>query len=125
MRRAPTYVEAYQPVMLEILTTTPVCGAWMKLAPPTEIPPWPSPSKKTRSPGCNWSRETGVPIPYWAYELCGSETPTCPNTYMTRPEQSNPEGDAPPQRYGTPRERSAIATTLECVGGGAGPTGGA
>src|SRR5207248_11125248 len=40
----------------------------------------------------------------------------------TRPEQSNPDGDAPPQRYGTPRYCSAIETTLECVGGGAGPT---
>ena len=29
------YVEAYQPVMLEIFTTSPVCGAWMKLPPPT------------------------------------------------------------------------------------------
>src|SRR5205823_9909028 len=55
-------------------------------------------------------------------ELCGSETPTCAYTYMTRPEQSKPDGDAPPHRYGTPRYCSAIATTLECVGGGAGPT---
>src|SRR5438874_9600553 len=41
---------------------------------------------------------------------------------MTSPEQSKPEGEAPPHRYGTPRYCSAIETTLECVGGGAGPT---
>src|SRR5439155_15459280 len=87
------------------------------------MPTWPSPSKNTRSPGWSWSRETGLPIPYCAYELCGSETPTCANTYITSPEQSKPDGEAPPQRYGTPRYRSAIETTLECVGGGAGPTG--
>src|SRR5438552_14864390 len=86
------------------------------------MPTWPRPSKNTRSPGWSWSRETGLPIPYCAYELCGSETPTCANTYITSPEQSKPDGDAPPQRYGTPRYCSAIETTLECVGGGAGPT---
>src|SRR5438874_5724599 len=41
---------------------------------------------------------------------------------MTSPEQSKPEGEAPPHRYGTPRYCSAIETTLECVGGGAAPT---
>src|SRR5262245_58349331 len=29
---------------------------------------------------------------------------------MTRPEQSNPDGEAPPHRYGTPTIRRAIAT---------------
>jgi hypothetical protein len=29
MRRAPTYVCAYQPVIDETFTTSPVCGAWM------------------------------------------------------------------------------------------------
>ena len=33
--RAPTNVDAYQPVMLEILTTSPVCGEWMNEPPPT------------------------------------------------------------------------------------------
>ena len=33
--RPPTNVDAYQPVSEEILTTSPVCGAWMKLPPPT------------------------------------------------------------------------------------------
>src|SRR5213592_1644353 len=42
---------------------------------------------------------------------------------MTRPEQSKPDGEAPPQRYGTPRYCSAIETTLEWPGAGAGPTG--
>jgi len=32
--RAPTQVDEYQPLMLEILTTSPVCGEWMKLPPP-------------------------------------------------------------------------------------------
>ena len=34
-RRAPTYVDEYQPDMLEIFTTSPVCGAWMNDPPPT------------------------------------------------------------------------------------------
>src|SRR4029079_17722119 len=58
---------------------------------------------------------------YWAYELCGRLTPAAANAYITRPEQSNPDGLAPPQRYGTPRDCIAIPTarapTLE--GGGA------
>jgi hypothetical protein len=29
IRRAPTYVRAYQPVIVETLTTSPVWGAWM------------------------------------------------------------------------------------------------
>jgi len=33
-RRAPVYRSAYQPVMLEIFTTSPVCGAWMNWLPP-------------------------------------------------------------------------------------------
>jgi hypothetical protein len=41
---------------------------------------------------------------------------------MTRPEQSKPDGEAPPQRYGTPRYCSAIETTLEWLGAGAGAT---
>src|ERR687885_217812 len=41
---------------------------------------------------------------------------------MTKPEQSKPDdGDAPPQRYGTPRYCIAIETTPPCVEGGAGP----
>jgi hypothetical protein len=31
---APTQVDEYQPERLEIFTTSPVCGAWMKLFPP-------------------------------------------------------------------------------------------
>src|SRR5581483_6811398 len=88
------------------------------------MPTWPSPSKKTRSPGWRSLRATGLPIPYWAYELCGSEMPTWAKTYMTRPEQSKPEGEAPPQTYGVPRYRIAIPTTPPCVGGGAADTGG-
>ena len=29
MRRAPTYVRAYHPVIDDTFTTSPVCGAWM------------------------------------------------------------------------------------------------
>src|SRR5438094_7792304 len=83
------------------------------------MPTWPSPSKKTRSPGSSWSRETGTPAPYCAATLCGSETPTCAKTYITRPEQSKPPGDAPPQTYGTPRYRIAIPTTPLYWDGGA------
>ena len=45
--------------MLEIFTTSPVCGAWMNCPPPTYIPMWPSPLKKTRSPGWSASRGRG------------------------------------------------------------------
>jgi hypothetical protein len=34
-RRAPTQVESYQPLRLEIFTTSPVCGEWMNDPPPT------------------------------------------------------------------------------------------
>src|SRR4051812_36084974 len=63
-------------------------------------------------------------MPYWAYELCGRLTPACGNAYMTRPEQSKPDGLAPPQRYGTPRYCIAAATarapTLDGGGGAIG-----
>src|SRR6478735_7942609 len=74
------------------------------------MPTWPRPSKKTRSPGSRASRGTGVPIEYWAAALCGSDTPSRPYTYITSPEQSKPDGEAPPHTYGTPRYCSAIAT---------------
>src|SRR5918911_2975337 len=83
------------------------------------MPSWLAPAKNTRSPGWSWLIETGVPIPYCAYELCGSETPICAKAYMTSPEQSNPRGDAPPQTYGTPRYRIATPTTPPCDAGGA------
>src|SRR6478672_4859019 len=63
--------------------------------------------------------DTGVPIPTWEYVLCGSETPICAKTYITRPEQSKPRGEAPPQTYGTPRYCMAIPTTPPCTFGGA------
>src|SRR5919198_638788 len=51
--------------------------------------------------------------------------PTCAYTYITRPEQSKPDGDAPPQTYGVPRYCIAIPTTPPCVGGGGGTGAGA
>src|SRR5919201_1599577 len=89
------------------------------------MPTWPRPSKKTRSPGCSEPRETGVPYPYCAAALCGSETPTCAKTYIVKPEQSKPEGEAPPQTYGVPRYCIAIPTTPPWVGGGGGTGAGA
>src|SRR5262249_21948786 len=83
------------------------------------MPTWLAPAKKTRSPGCSWLIETGAPIPNCAYELCGRETPICAKAYITRPEQSNPLGDAPPHTYGTPRYRIAIPTTPPWIDGGA------
>src|SRR5437660_12870291 len=41
--------------------------------------------------------------------------PRRPYTYITSPEQSNPAGVAPPQTYGTPRNRSASATACEPI----------
>src|SRR5437588_12981559 len=83
------------------------------------MPTWLAPAKKTRSPGCSWLIDTGVPMPYCEYELCGSETPICANTYMTRPEQSKPRGVDPPHTYGTPRYCIAMPTTPPCTLGGA------
>src|SRR5205809_1046360 len=83
------------------------------------MPMWLAPEKKTRSPGCSWLSETGAPMPYMAYELCGSETPIWAKTYITKPEQSNPRGVEPPQTYGTPRYCIAIPTTPPCTFGGA------
>src|SRR5688500_14028782 len=51
--------------------------------------------------------------------LCGSETPTCEKTYIVKPEQSKPLGEAPPHRYGTPRYCIAIPTTPPYCEGGA------
>src|SRR3954468_15678172 len=48
-------------------------------------------------------------MPYWAAALCGSETPSWLQTYIVRPEQSNPAGEAPPHTYGVPRYCIAIA----------------
>src|SRR3954452_1396155 len=83
------------------------------------MPTWLAPEKKTRSPGCSWPIDTGVPIPNCAYELCGSEMPTFANAYITRPEQSKPRGDAPAQTYGTPRYCMATPTTPPWTFGGA------
>src|SRR5436190_1106799 len=57
------------------------------------MPTWSSPSKKTRSPGCSWSAETGVPKPYCAAAKWGSEMPSWAYTYITSPEQSKPRGE--------------------------------
>src|SRR5215211_2686793 len=119
MRRAPTQRDAYQESSrLEILTTSPVCGEWMNWPPPTYMPSWPRPSKNTMSPGCSWLRSTGVPTPNCAAALCGSETPCCAYTYMTKPEQSKPDGSEPPQRYGVPRYCIAVPTTPPYCDGG-------
>jgi hypothetical protein len=59
----------------EIVTLAPVCGAWMNRPRPTYMPTWPTPSKKTRSPGRSARRETRRPRPNCAYELCGSPIP--------------------------------------------------
>src|SRR5882672_2924186 len=83
------------------------------------MPTWPRPSKKTRSPGCSWSRETGTPAPYCAYDECGSETPTCAYAHITSPEQSKPPGEAPPQAYGVPSWDIATPAAPPCVEGGA------
>ncbi len=49
---------------------------------------------------------------HWATVLCGSATPSCANTYWTRPEQSKPvAGLAPAHVYGMPRYCAAIETT--------------
>jgi hypothetical protein len=42
---------------------------------------------------------------------------------MTKPEQSNPDGEAPPQTYGVPRYCIAIPTTPPWVEGAAGAAG--
>ena len=46
--------------------------------------------------------------------LWASETPSCPYTYWTSPEQSKPVGLAPAHTYGTPRYCTASDTTPPC-----------
>src|SRR5919202_3061020 len=105
----------------EILTTSPVWGAWMNFPSPMYIPTCPGPygsgSKKTRSPGARNEGSTGAPSCTCVPVKCVSETPSLPYTYCIRPEQSNPtSGDAPPQTYGVPRYCSASSTACQPIG---------
>src|SRR5262249_9314469 len=59
----------------EICTAVPLCGAWKKRPWPTYSPTWPSPLKKTRSPGFSAQRPTPRPRLKSAYELCGRLSP--------------------------------------------------
>ena len=61
-RRAPTIV----PCRTEsdcTSTERPDCGAWIMRFRPMYMPTWPSPLKKTRSPGRSFQRLTGRPTP--------------------------------------------------------------
>ena len=74
--RARRSVERYHgSFRLVTRTVVPECGAWMKRPAPTYRPTWPTPSKKTRSPGRSEPRATRAPRPKSAYELCGSVEP--------------------------------------------------
>ena len=52
--------------------------------------------KNTRSPGLG--SLTGVAASCWAEAVRGIEMPALPNTYIVKPEQSNPKADVPAQR---------------------------
>ena len=52
----------YQPLSEAIDTRVPVCGAWMKRPSPMYMPTWPTPSKKTRSPGRSRARDAAAEI---------------------------------------------------------------
>ena len=54
------------------------------------------------SPGRASAAETAVPYDFWAFALCGSDTPTWAKTYMVSPEQSNAFGPAAAYTYGLP-----------------------
>ena len=62
------------------------------------MPTWDIPAKNTTSPGRRCFRETYLPFPQSIQLECGSDTPTFLYTYMTKPEQSKPAGEAPAQR---------------------------
>src|SRR5215831_648198 len=85
----------------------------MNLPPPMYIPTWPGPeavgSKKTASPGLRLRIETRRPARHCSCDVLGILTPIRAQTYCSRPEQSKPEGDSPPQAYGVPRKCSASA----------------
>src|ERR1044072_2302370 len=84
------------------------------------------PSKNTRSPAWRSSRETGTPTElYCIAALCGSEIPTCANTYIAKAEQSKPPGLAPPHTWGVRRYCIASRTTPPYFEGGAGADTGA
>src|SRR6185436_3366234 len=84
------------------------------------MPLCPRRSKKTTSPGCRLPRLTGEPRRYWASALCGSVIPFLPYTNITKPEQSNPDGEVPPRAYGAPTYLSAVATRRACADDGRG-----
>lgn len=65
-----------------------------------------------------------MPTLYISNEVRGKEMPDALNTYPTKPEQSNPLGVVPPQRYGTPIKPLALLSNcsispapLETAGG--------
>ena len=65
--------------------------------------------KKTKSPGLRLSLSTCTPSLIWSKVVLPTDIPKCAYTYCVNPEQSKPEGDVPPHRYGVPRKLEAYA----------------
>ena len=87
----------------------------MNWSPPTAIPTCDAPEatvvKNTRSPGSRWVALTSRPTRNCLRVSRGIAMPCRSNTYFTKPLQSNPAGSTPPERYGAPRNDSAIEET--------------
>ncbi len=62
--------------------------------------------------------ETGVVMAYWSWAKWGKDTPAAPHASITRPEQSNEFGPAPPHWYGFPICASAHAIATFAFGAG-------
>src|SRR5579864_1799798 len=80
------------------------------------MPTWLRPARyvlaKTRtSPGWRSSVLIWGPLASCPASLWGKETPNWLYTHITKPVQSKPDGDAPPQRYGLPTYCSAKSAT--------------
>lgn len=75
------------------------------------------PSNIIRSPGSSWSMYGGTARPALAIwrEVLGSSIPFFRYANWMNPEQSNPDGVVPPQRYGTPTYCSPVRIAAAAV----------
>src|SRR5690349_21816114 len=105
-RPAPISV-ARRPSSSGSSTTARRSEAWIIRYAPVTIPTWcagrPGLAKKYRSPGRASAGSTGSRAACWSWASRGTTRPSRRWTVCTRPEQSSPSGDVPPQRYGSPR----------------------
>ena len=84
------------PVWVAFVASTHSATAFMS----GTIPMWPG--DQSRSPGCACATGTWAPARYCSRDVRGRSTPASWKARSTRPEQSKPDGDAPPTTYWVP-----------------------